>query len=253
MSPTCCNGGHLHGADVKDSMKVAATSLPKLTELYRHRTARRKSQQSNSVRVELFLAWNMKDASGQMVTISHLPNIDVSKCIQCFCKEEVNDFELQLVKNHLRPIEKIFENMSSLFQDNEVTNFQEKLSPAHRTRLLASLEILVHSADDTLGGRGYIQKNMYTTLNEGTVSMDIPRRVRVTLSEEEKRFSGFAYGVLPEMCPQFRGLLTVVPKGLSQVGAQDLSNHFPSYYPPLDRLLSRKLCKDKGVDVGMLQ
>ena len=249
----CCNGGHLHGATVKDSMKVAETSFSKVTELYDHRLSKRKSQPSNSVRVELFLAFNMKDGSGRMVTISHLPNIDVSRCIKCFFSEDLNEFERQFVENHLHPLRKIFKNVRTLLEKNELTNFQETYSAAARTRMLASAEILTHIADDSLGGRGYIQKNMYTTLNEGTVSMDIPRRVRVPLSERERKFSGFAYGVLPEMCPQFRGLHTVVPKHLSLVRPDDLSNHFPLYYPPLDRLCSRKLCKDRGFDVGMLE
>jgi hypothetical protein len=250
----CCNGGYIFGCGITDSMRVVKRILPILSQTFHHRRERRNSLHSpNVVRIEIFLAWNMKNDAGQMVTISHLPNIDPTVCIECFDKKALNHFEDEFVKSHLEPIEKLLGKMSHLLEVGRNTDYQRQFSAPLRTRLLASLEILIYSADDSLGRRGVIQKQMYAMLDEGCVSMDIPHKVRVVLSVEERQRSGFRYGVLPIMFCLHDNSMVPTPPYLSQVGSEHLlSSHFPKYYSTLDCLLCRSLCHH-SIDVGMIE
>ena len=246
-----CNGVYIFGASMMDSMKVLAEGLPPLSELFYHRIERRSYMRSpNGIRFEFFLVWNTKDDAGQMVSISHLPDFDPSACIEVFDMKALNRYEECFVTNHLDPIMKIFNNLIHLLATGSIADFQGLSAPL-RTRLLASLEILANSADDSLGGRGIIMRQMYTVANGGTISMDIPRLVRVPLTEHERNLSGCTYGVLPEMFPLAKGPAYKPPAYHSAVETEDVSNYFPKHFTALDRLLCRSHCKD--FDVGMFE
>jgi hypothetical protein len=147
------NGGYL-SAPVKKSMEEVASSLNLMNEIFLHKGARRSREIHNIVRIEIFLVFN-----NEGISISALPHFDPTSCMQMFESKLVNDFEDEVVRTHLVPINKIFHDVGRLAEENQLLHLDDSTG-AIKTRVIASLEILVVYTDDAIGNEGTIQKNI---------------------------------------------------------------------------------------------
>jgi hypothetical protein len=119
-----------------------------MNEIFRHKGARRSREVHNIVRIEIFLVYN-----NEGISISALPDFDPTACMDMFESKLVNDFEDEVVRTHLVPINKIFHDVGQLADENQVLHLDDSMGSI-KTRIIASLEILVAYTDDAFGNVG---------------------------------------------------------------------------------------------------
>jgi hypothetical protein len=105
-------GGYLN-VTVNESMTQVEVSLQLLNEISEHMKARRTREASNAVHIELFLVYNNYGES-----IGSLPHFCPTDCVDLFSKDCINEFELEIMKTHLDPINKIFGDVGRLAEQN---------------------------------------------------------------------------------------------------------------------------------------
>jgi hypothetical protein len=241
------SGRHLTGISVEDSSALVADVIKSMKQIYDHDRDRRKNSKTSSpVRLEMFIAYNNGDQF-----IGNLPNFDPTVCADLFDKAEVNRFVNEVIDTHLNPCVQLFERMGALLANGERL-LLEGLSPALRTRVIGSLEILVQNlADRSL--KSFVIQHKLLAVDQGYesgLSVDIPVSVRVSLSDQELSHTSFKYGVMPQLLPLLN--LPRVPRK-KKVHIRDLD--FPSGFPPhhseFDRAVVRSL--SMRLDAGRLE
>jgi hypothetical protein len=240
-------GAHLKGVTVTDSMRIVAELMNYLTEILDHVKMRREHQPSNVVRMELFFAYH-----DGICNVDQYPDFDPTECVDMFLKKEVYDFEAKILKTHLDPCKKLLGGIGAASTEDRLLELH-KYSPELRTRLLGSMEILVQYVADQSPNTFVIQKNLMTGIRRSQLpsTVDLPPRVRVHLSREERISSGFQYGIYPDLLP-LSDVNTAPPRRLADVHEGDFSMDFPPFFSGADRSVFRSLSKGR-VNVGMLE
>jgi hypothetical protein len=250
--PHCMNllrkGAHLMGTYVTKSMEIVAEQLQSLTEICNHVKMRRRHQPKNVVRVELFIAY-----SDGIQNVDQYPDFDPTQCVDLFSKEQVDDFEFKMIDTHLKPCKKLLGGIGAVVEEDRLMELHE-YSPALRTRVIGSLEILVQYAACHSPTSFIIHKNLpvYQEENDPPMTVvDLPRRVRLELSTQERRSSGFQYGICPDLLP-LSDMVFYPPRILSEIDANQFSVKFPPFFSAPDRSVIRSLTKG-GVNAGMFE
>ena len=241
------SGCHLTGISVQDSSSLVADVVKEMKEIYDHdRFRRTNSKASSPVRLELFVAYNNGDE-----IVSNLPNFDPTVCADLFDKIEVNRFMNEVMDTHLNPCVELFERMGALLANGERL-LLDSLSPALRTRVIASLEILVQNlANRSL--KSFVIQHKLLAVDQGYengLSVDIPVNVRVSLSPVELAQTSFKYGVQPHFLPLLNHP-RMPPKKLVHIRDVDFPSGFPPHHSAFDRAVVRSLAM--RIDAGRLE
>jgi hypothetical protein len=244
-----CTNGLFFNASLSQSMKEVADCLEVMNEIFVHRDARRRSEISSVIRIELFLVFN-----NDGVPIGSLPPFDPTYCVDLFHRDLVDNFEAAILVAHLDPINKTFCGLRDLVNNQQLLTF-ENLGEVCRCRILASLELLMSYTDDVLGNCGIVQKNLRLHHSDTFgITMDIPHSARVPLREEEKLCTGFSYGVDGDLLPLVSYDLKIRPgRTLEEVTRYEAHKFmaFPACFSTVDRSVARAL--SVGVNVSSLE
>jgi hypothetical protein len=244
----CTNGRYLNST-LNDSMMKVSESLQFMTEIYAHSDSRTGRQESPSMRTELFLSFYNLGTE-----IQSLPIFDPTYHLDLFNKELIDEFEKEMVTIHFDPIKEIFGELAPLAWSNRMLNMSS-LSAEVRTRIAASLEILVSYSDDKWGTSGTIQRKIAEChCDIMGITMDIPHGLRVPLSRQEMEMTGFQYGVRPDLLPMVsRNRSGVPPNNLAEITATTRHGFFsfPAFFSSVDRSVACSL--SPKVNMGMLE